>query len=79
MAEKSEATKKLEAYLASKYAGGDGDGGGDAGKKKRKKKKKPASAAGGGILVMDEDVSGFSSVSAKPGPSELEGEDEDCT
>lgn len=74
----SDATKKMQEYLA-KYvdgggAGGDSDG---VGKKKRKKKKKP-SAGGGGITLLDEDVSGFAPASELPRPSALEDDEEDC-
>jgi hypothetical protein len=73
--EETEAQRKMREYLQKYEAGGGGD---ETKRKKKKKKAKATGAAAGGIQLVDEDVSGFAAPTDRPGPSQFEGEEDDC-
>jgi hypothetical protein len=76
--EPTERDKQLQAYLASKYGGGDGDGQQQEAAPKKKKKKKPKAATGSAVRIVEGDISGFAEVTeAVPRPLKREEEDAD--
>jgi hypothetical protein len=76
--EPTERDKQLQAYLASKYGGGDGDGQQQEAAPKKKKKKKPKAAVGSAVRIVEGDISGFAEVTeAVPRPLKREEEDAD--
>ncbi|WIA15001.1 hypothetical protein OEZ85_001706 [Tetradesmus obliquus] len=76
--EPTERDKQLQAYLASKYGGSDGDGQQQEAAPKKKKKKKPKAAIGSAVRIVEGDISGFAEVTdAVPRPLKREEEDAD--
>lgn len=76
--EPTERDKQLQAYLASKYGGSDGDGQQQEAAPKKKQKKKPKAAIGSAVRIVEGDISGFAEVTdAVPRPLKREEEDAD--